>query len=111
MVVCFSWSRLPSTTVFFFFLLGLLLYLLTVILYISQSGSGAARRGVGGCTQLAAPSGVPLYLCVRDACDIAVEEILKRSMRTAGVESPSVRFHHFFFLFFLCPEDYNKAPF
>lgn len=59
-------------------------------MYISQSGSGTAQGGCGGCTQLAAPPGVPLYLCVRDACDIAVEEILKRSMRTAGVESPSV---------------------
>lgn len=46
-------------------------------MYISQSGSGTARRGVGGCIQLAALSGVLLYLCVRDACDIAVEEILK----------------------------------
>lgn len=31
----------------YFFLLGLLLYLLTIIMYISQSGSGTARRGVG----------------------------------------------------------------
>lgn len=55
---------------FFFFWLGLLLYLLTIIMYISQSGSGTARRGAGGRTQPAAPPGVPLYLCVRDACDI-----------------------------------------
>lgn len=40
----FFWSQHPSTTVFF--LLGLLLYLLTIIMYISQSGSGTARRGV-----------------------------------------------------------------
>lgn len=65
-------SILLSTTVFFFFFfwLGLLLYLLTIIMYISQSGSGTARRGAGGRTQPAAPPGVPLYLCVRDACDI-----------------------------------------
>lgn len=58
---------------------------------------------MGGCTQLAAPSGVPLYLCVRDACDIAVEEILKRSMRTAGVESPSVPLSSLLFSFLFVP--------
>lgn len=69
----FSWSQHPSfyhCIFFFFFWLGLLLYLLTIIMYISQSGSGTARRGAGGRTQPAAPPGVPLYLCVRDACDI-----------------------------------------
>lgn len=62
----------------------------------------------GGRTQPAAPPGVPLYLCVRDACDIAVDEILKRSMRTADVESLSSSAS---ITFFLCPEEYNKAPF
>lgn len=74
---CFSsWFQHPFTTVFFFFFffLGLLLYLLTIIMYISQSGSGTLGRG---CDK--APRGSPpprprvlLYLCVSDARDIAV---------------------------------------
>lgn len=111
---CRLFSLVPASFYHCIFLLGLLLYLLTVILYISQSGSGAARRGVGGCAQLAAPSGVPLYLCVRDACDIAVEEIIKKvnaySRCRQSVSSAFITFL-FLFFFFLCPEEYNKAPF
>lgn len=36
-----------------------------------------SQEGRGGCTQPSAPPGVPLYLCVRDACDIAVDEVIK----------------------------------
>lgn len=47
-------------------------------MYISQSGSGTARRGTWGALHgPTVPPGVLLYLCVRDARDIAVYEIIK----------------------------------
>ena len=68
----FSWFQHPFTIVFF---LGLLLYLLTIIMYISQSGSGTSGRGKCERALHGSPPpcpGVLLYLCVSDARDIAV---------------------------------------
>lgn len=60
--------------IFFFFFLGLLLYLLTIIMYISQSGSGTSGRGCEKALRGSPPPRphVLLYLCVSDARDIAV---------------------------------------
>lgn len=67
-----------------------------------------SQEGRGGCTQPSAPPGVPLYLCVRDACDIAVDEVIKEvNTYSRCRESASSAF----ITFFLCPEEYNKAPF
>lgn len=50
-VVCLFFL-VPASFYHCIFLLGLLLYLLTIIMYISQSGSGTARRGVGAAHSL-----------------------------------------------------------
>ena len=73
-------------------------------MYISQSGSGTLGRGASERALVGPHSrlpGFPLYLCVSDARDIAVYEIIiKRSVRTADVESLSVPpSSHIFFFF------------
>lgn len=67
-------SILSPLYFFFFFFLGLLLYLLTIIMYISQSGSGTSGRGCEKALRGSPPPRphVLLYLCVSDARDIAV---------------------------------------
>lgn len=56
-----------------------------------------SQERCGGRTQPAAPPGVPLYLCVRDACDIAVDEIIKKvNAYSRCRKSVKFRFHHFF---------------
>lgn len=82
-------------------------------MYISQSGSGTSREGacegvLSGSLPL--PPGVLLYLCVSDARDIAVYEIIKKvNAYSRCRKSVSSAFITFFF--FSCPEEYNKAPF
>lgn len=103
------WFQHPFTTVFFFFFfLGLLLYLLTIIMYISQSGSGTSRAGRvrGGPGRVPTlPPGVLLYLCVSDACDIAVYEIIKEvnaySRCRKSVSSAFITLLLLFFFFFV----------
>lgn len=78
-------------------------------MYISQSGFWDAQDRVRGLRMaLPSPPGVLSYLCVRDARDIAVYEIIKEvnaySRCRKSVSSA-------FITFFLCPEEYNKAPF
>lgn len=78
-------------------------------MYISQSGSGTSREGrvCEGPEGVPPPPGVLLYLCVSDARDIAVYEIKEVSAYSRCRKSVSSAF----ITFFLCPEEYNKAPF
>lgn len=58
-----------------------------------------SQEGCGGFTKPAVPSGVPLYLCVRDACDIAVDEIIKKvNTYSRCRKSVSSAFITFFFV-------------
>ena len=97
-VVCFSWSRLPSTTVFFVRVASLFIdsnnVHFTVWFWDSQEGCGGLHTA---CCTLRCPVVSLCTWCLWHSC----WRNIKRSMRTAGVESPSVPLHHFFFFFFV----------
>lgn len=97
LLVCFFfWSQHPSTTVFFFVRVASLFIDNNNVHFTVWFWDSQERRG--GRTQPAAPPGVPLYLCVRDACDIAVDENIKKvNAYSRCRKSVTFRFHHIFF--------------